>query len=122
VRQLPGSPSTTEARAIRGRAVGARSAADSRNNTLVAAPPEPPQRDPCAPIAAEVEPRAAIDAIETEIRSLQDQLQFASPSEKRRLRDMIAVLQREQRSTEAVLADAELRLRLCSAPVFNPSP
>jgi hypothetical protein len=83
----------------------------------------PPQPDPCAPIAAEVEQaRAAIEAIETEVRSLQDQLEFAAPAEKRRLGEMIAVLQREQRATEEVLAGAELRLRICRAPVFNPSP
>jgi hypothetical protein len=82
-----------------------------------------PQPDPCAPIAAEVEQaRAAIHAIDAEIRSLQDQLRLAAPSDKPRLRDMIAALRRERQSTEAVLADAERRLRFCRSPVLDPSP
>jgi hypothetical protein len=66
--------------------------------------------------------RAALGAIETEIRSLQDQLQFAAPDEKRRLRDQIALLQRERRASEAVLADAGFRLRPCQVHVLDPSP
>lgn len=92
----------------------------------------PPLPDPCAPIDAEIEQaRALVQAIETEIRSLQDQVLFAPPSERRRLRDMIDVLQRERRATEAALAEAQRRLRLCQATggggiggggIFTPGP
>ncbi len=87
----------------------------------------PPQPDPCAPIAAEVaQAQAAVDAIEADVRSLQAELQFAAPAVKRRLRDLIAALRREQRAAEAMVAEALTRLRLCEATwrggAVHPSP